>query len=171
MDPLRTWRHAMLMSTRHAQPLSRLARAAVVLEILLSIGALGGGLVLMIAPRGEIMPLPLSAMAGSPFDTYFVPGLILFGVIGLGPLVAAVLTWVRHPLAPVGAFIVGAGLLVWIAVEVAIIGYSNEPPLQAVYGILGIAIVLVALRWLLGADLRRLDGVAHPTSGNRGIGT
>jgi hypothetical protein len=23
------------------------------------------------------MPLPLSALAGSPFDTYFVPGLIL----------------------------------------------------------------------------------------------
>ena len=46
--------------------------------VLLSIGALGGGLVLMIAPRGEIMPLPLSALAGSPFDTYVVPGLILF---------------------------------------------------------------------------------------------
>jgi hypothetical protein len=58
----------------------------VVLEVLLSIGALGGGLVLMIAPRGEIMPLPLSALAGSPFDTYFVPGLILFSVLRLGPL-------------------------------------------------------------------------------------
>ncbi len=48
--------------------------------------------VLMLAPRGEIMPLPLSALAGSPFDTYFVPGLILFGVLGLGPLIAARLT-------------------------------------------------------------------------------
>ena len=132
-----------------------------VLEILLSIGALAGGLVLMIAPRGEIMRLPLSALAGSPFDTYLVPGLILFGVLGLGPLVAALLAWLRHPLAPTAAFVVGVGLLIWLAVEVAIIGYSDEPPLQAVYGILGVAIVLVACRWLLDVGLPRLDGVPH----------
>lgn len=89
------------------------------LEVLLGIGALGGGLVLMIAPRGEIMPLPLSALAGSPFDTYFVPGVILFGVLGFGPLIAAGLIWLRHPLAPVAALVVGAGLLIWVAVEVA----------------------------------------------------
>jgi hypothetical protein len=140
------------------QQLSLVAKAALVLEVLLSIGALGGGLVLMIAPRGEIMPLPLSALAGSPFDTYLVPGLILFGFLGLGPLVAARLVWLRHPLAPTAAFVVGAGLLIWVAVEVAIIGYSNEPPLQAIYGVIGIAIVLVAFRWLLGAGLPRFDG-------------
>jgi hypothetical protein len=111
----------------------------------------------MLAPRGEIMPLPLSALAGSPFDTYFVPGLILFGVLGLGPLIAARLAWLRHPLAPIAAFFVGAGLLVWVAVEVAIIGYSNEPPLQAVYGVLGVAILLVAVRWLMDAGLPRLQ--------------
>jgi hypothetical protein len=55
----------------------------------LSLGALGGGFVLILAPRGEIMPLPLSALAGSPFDTYLGPGLFLFSVLGLGPLVAA----------------------------------------------------------------------------------
>jgi len=158
----------MSKSTRRARPLSRVAKAAVVLEILLSIGALGGGLVLMIAPRGEIMPLPLSALAGSPFDTYLVPGLILFGVLGVGPLVAALLAWLRHPLAPTAAFVVGVGLLIWVAVEVAIIGYSNEPPLQAMYGILGVLIVLVACRWLLGVGLPRLDGMPPRRSDHRG---
>jgi hypothetical protein len=124
------------------RPLSRSARVALLLELVLSGGALGGGLVLMIAPRGEIMPLPLSALAGSPFDTYFVPGLILFGVLGLGPLVAARLAWVRHPLALVASFVVGAALLIWVAVEIAIIGYSNEPPLQAIYLVLALAILL-----------------------------
>jgi hypothetical protein len=136
--------------------LSRVAKVALTLEVVLSIGAIGGGVVLMLAPRGEIMPLPLSALAGSPFDTYFVPGLILFGVLGLGPLIAARLTWLCHPLAPAAAFVVGAGLLIWVAVEVAIIGYSNEPPLQAIYGILGIAILLVAIRWLLDVGLSPL---------------
>jgi hypothetical protein len=132
-------------------PVARVAVVAVALEIILSIGALGGGLVLMIAPRGEIMPLPLSALAGSPFDTYLVPGVILFGVLGLGPLVAARLAWLRHPLAPTGAFVVGAALLIWVAVEVAIIGYSGEPPLQALYAVLGVVIVLVAARWVVVA--------------------
>ena len=44
-------------SDRTSEPLSRFAKATVVLEALLSVGALGGGSVLMIAPRGEIMPL------------------------------------------------------------------------------------------------------------------
>ena len=161
----------MFTSTHHRnQPLRPVAKSALMLEVLLSIGALGGGLVLMIAPRDEIMPLPLSALAGSPFDTYLVPGLILFGVLGLGPLVAARLVWLRHPLAPAAAFVVGAALITWVGVEVAIIGYSNEPPLQAIYGILGVAIVLVAFGWLLGAGLPPVDGT-HPASGHRGIGT
>jgi hypothetical protein len=159
----------MSKSIRHrTQPLSRLAEAAVVLDVLLSIGALGGGLVLMIAPRGEIMPLPLSALAGSPFDTYFVPGLILFSVLGLGPLIAARLAWLQHPLAPTAALVVGTGLLIWVAVEVAIIGYSNEPPLQAIYGILGVAILLVAFRWLLDVGSPRLDGMPPRRSDQRG---
>jgi hypothetical protein len=149
------------------QPLSRVAKVAMVLEILLSIGALAGGLVLIIAPRGEIMPLPLSALTGSPFESYLVPGLILFGALGLGPLVAVRLAWLRHPLGPIAALVVGTGLLIWVAVEVAIIGYSNEPPLQAIYGILGVAITLVALRWLAVAGLPRSDGTAQRRSGHR----
>jgi hypothetical protein len=140
---------------RTRNPLSRVAKGALALEAVLGIGALAGGLILMLAPRGEILPLPLSALAGSPFDTYFVPGLILFGVLGFGPFFAARLAWLRHPLAPTAAFIVGAGLLVWVAVEIDIIGYSNEPPLQAIYGILGVAILLVAIRWLLEVGLPR----------------
>ena len=117
------------------------------------------------------MPLPLSALAGSPFDTYLIPGLILFGVVGLGPLVAARLAWLRHPLAPAAAFVVGVGLLIWVAVELAIIGYSNEPPLQAIYGILGVAIVLVAVRWLQGVGLPRLDGMPARRSDHHGTST
>jgi hypothetical protein len=156
---------------RTRAPLSRVAKGALALEVLLSIGAIGGGLILMVAPRGEIMPLPLSALAGSPFDTYFVPGLILFGVLGLGPLVAARLAWLRHPLAPTAAFMVGVGLFIWVAVEVAIIGYSNEPPLQAIYGVLGVAILLAGVRWLLDVGLPRLAGMPGRPSDHRGTST
>jgi hypothetical protein len=144
--------------TQPQQPLSRFAKGLLVLEVLLSLGAVGGGFVLILAPRGEIMPLPLSALAGSPFDTYLGPGLILFSVLGLGPLVAARLAWLRHPFAPVAAFIVGVALLIWVGVEIAIIGYSNEPPLQAIYLTLGAAITLGAIGWVRNVGLAGL----HP---------
>ena len=129
-------------------PLGRFAKICIALEVLLGVGALGGGLVLIVAPRGEIMPLPLSALAGSPFENYLGPGLILFTVLGIGPLVAAGLAWLRHRLAPLAAFVVGVALLIWVAVEIAIIGYSNEPPLQAFYLVMGVAITAIALGWL-----------------------
>lgn len=129
-------------------PLRRVARTALALDILLSLGALGGGAALMLGPRGEILPLPLSALRGSPFDTYFVPGLILFAILGLGPLAAAGLVWLRHPLAPLATCVVGVALLIWLAVEIAIIGYSDNPPLQPFYLLLGVAITVVGLTWL-----------------------
>ncbi len=150
-------RGTVLMAIEQRPPLSRLAKLTVALEVLLAIGALGGGLVLVVAPRGEIMPLPLSALAGSPFDTYLVPGLILFTVLGIGPLFAAALAWRGHPLAPFAGFVVGTALLTWIGVEIAIIGYSNEPPLQAIYLVIGIAITAAALKWLGEARVGRRD--------------
>jgi hypothetical protein len=124
-----------------------LAKAALALDVLLSVGALAGGAALIIGPRSEILPLPLSALKGSPFDTYFVPGLILFGVLGTGPLFAARLVWLRNRLAPPATVLVGIVLLVWLAVEIAIVGYSDNPPLQPFYLLLGATITIVGLIW------------------------
>ena len=101
----------------------------------------------MLGPRGEIIPIPLSALKGSPFETYFVPGLILFCTLGLGPLAAAQLAWRRHQLAHIAALGVGVALLIWMAVEIAIVGYSNSPPLQPFYLLLGAVITSIGLGW------------------------
>jgi hypothetical protein len=103
-------------------PRGRLAWSAMVLEIFLGVGALGGGAALMLGPHGELLPLPVSALAGSPFADYFAPGAILFAILGLGPLGAAAFAWRRHSLAPVLALVVGIALLVWLVVEICIVG-------------------------------------------------
>jgi hypothetical protein len=131
----------------NASSLSTFAKVAVFLEILLGVGALGGGGALMLGAKGEIIPLPVSALKGSPFETYFVPGLILFCVLGLGPLAAAILAWLRHPLAPIAALAVGIGLLIWMVIEIVIVGYSNNPPLQPFYLLLGVITSGVGLAW------------------------
>ena len=43
-----------------------------------------------------------------------------------------------------------------MAVEIAIIGHSNEPPLQAIYLVMGVAITVVALGWLAEGGLPAL---------------
>ena len=69
-----------------------------------------------------------------------------------------------HSLAKgMSAFVVGVALLIWVAVEIAIIGYSNEPPLQAVYLTLGVAITLGAVGWATGRRPRASPPAGPPT--------
>jgi uncharacterized membrane protein len=112
----------------------------------------------MAGPNGEILPIPVSALSGSPFADYFVPGAILFTILGIGPLGAAVLAWRRHPVAPLLTFAVGGALLIWLAVEIVIVGYANDPPLQALYFGLGIVISLVGVSWMRHARRPAVGG-------------
>jgi hypothetical protein len=52
----------------------------------LGIGAIGGGVVLIISPTGELIGIPLSEFKNIPFNSYLIPGIILFLVLGLIPL-------------------------------------------------------------------------------------
>ncbi len=52
----------------------------------LGLGAIGGGGALIISPTGELIGMPLSMLEKSPFNSFFIPGVILFSVLGLIPL-------------------------------------------------------------------------------------
>jgi hypothetical protein len=56
--------------------------------------------------------------------------------------------------APFLTVAVGGALLIWLMVQFAIVGYSNDPPLQPIYLGLGIVITLVGVAWLRQAGLR-----------------
>ena len=72
-----------------ARSLPGIARLAVVLEVFLGLGALFGGGALILAPDGHLLGMPVKLLAGSPFPSFLVPGIILFGLIGVAPLMAA----------------------------------------------------------------------------------
>ncbi len=86
--------------------LSTLGRLAVGLEIFLGIGALFGGIQFILAPDGHLLGVPLSMLAGTPFQSFLVPGLLLFTLVGIGPMVAAALTARRRAIGPLAAFAV-----------------------------------------------------------------
>ena len=128
--------------------------ALVVVQLFQALGALAGGAVLMASPDGRLMKMPLSNLDGSPFKDFLIPGIILFVVLGMGPLATAVVL-VRRPrsatLERINPFpheywgwtlsgAIGAGLVIWIAVETLIVPYSFLQPFYA-----GVGIVIIAL--------------------------
>ncbi len=52
----------------------------------LGVGALFGGGVLIISPSGKLFGMPLSMLAASPFRNFLIPGILLFVVLGICPL-------------------------------------------------------------------------------------
>jgi hypothetical protein len=96
--------------------------------------------------------VPREWLAGSPFTDYFIPGLILFTVVGGAFLFATISALARFRVARTSAFAAGAVVLGWIAVQVAIIGYvSWMQPVTTVAGL-----VVLVLAWLLPSGPGRL---------------
>jgi hypothetical protein len=125
--------------------MNRAGKTAVSLLVFLGIGALGGGVSLVAKPDGSVMQLPVRWLAGSPFSDFFVPGLILAGLFGVGSLVVAVIGLRCWRIAPFLAFAIGCGQMIWITVQLAII--KELSVLHPIYFGLGLAIAAAAVVW------------------------
>lgn len=129
-------------TTAHDILIRSARRALIVLLYFGALSALGGGVLGVVANGGGV---PLEHLQGTPFASYLVPGLILGVVIGGSQTLAAVATQLRRPYGGIATSVAGFGMIIWIFVELAIIGYSW---LQTVYLVLGIgelALLLVLL--------------------------
>jgi hypothetical protein len=111
------------------------------------LGALAGGLLLIMSPDGRYMDMPVNMMNGV-FSDFLIPGIILFG---LGILTTAAFFAVlrRTPSDWFKAGVALGGLLIWFIVEIFIL--QDLHWLHAMWGIpvlLGwtVAIPLIALR-------------------------
>lgn len=133
-------------------------RALVVLHAVLGVGAIGGGLTLIADPSGGRMAMPLAVLDGTPFSSFLVPGLILFLVLGVVPVLTGLALWFRPDVALFSAVedrtklhvallasvAVGVALVIWIVVQGAMIGMAS--PLQWSYLVLGFVIVGLSAR-------------------------
>jgi hypothetical protein len=96
-----------------------------VLEIFLGIGALFGGGVFILVPDGHLLGMTTRTLAGSPFRSYLVPGIILIAVVGVAPLLAAAIIVRRQAIAPLAAVAAGLMLIGWISVEMVVLAGSD----------------------------------------------
>lgn len=138
---------------------ARLPAGPVVLTSLVALQAvsgLGGGAVLVLDPSGGLMGMPLTVLRRGPFVDFLVPGVILLLVLGVLPAAIAVALWRRPRVEAlwrlerafgehwswVGAGVVGVGLLLWLAVELWLVGPSS---LLVMYALVALAIIVFAL--------------------------
>lgn len=102
-----------------------------------------GGASLLLDPTGARMEMPLTWLDGTPFADYFLPGLVLFGVLGLGALVVATGLLVRRWWALPATLALATALGGWIGVQVALVGYASW--LQPAYALLALVLFVLAL--------------------------
>ena len=119
------------------------------LQAVVGLGALPCGMLLMVFPKGTMLNMPLSMLMGSPFVDFFLPGLILFVVIGCGHAAAAVMSFKHHRFCGLAGAVMGLGLMIWIFVQASMIGGGHW--LQYLYFALGTAEVSLAVLLLSGA--------------------
>ena len=117
----------------------------IILMLFQGISGLIGGVALVIDPSGELLQMPLSMLEGSPFDTFLIPGIILLTILGIFPMCVVYGLWVRLNWAWMGSLLVSAALIIWIGVEIWMVGYHTEPPLQLIYGLLGLILLVLVL--------------------------
>jgi hypothetical protein len=118
----------------------------VILTAVQAAGAIGGGVGLVQDPVNNI-GLPVSLLDGTPFKDYLIPGLILLIVVGLFSLFVFVGLLLRWKAAWWLSLASAGGLIIWIISEVALLGYLRGAgiALQIVFGLVGVAILILAL--------------------------
>jgi hypothetical protein len=72
----------------------------------------GGGALLLADPTGELIGMPPGLLSASPFDDFFLPGMILLMVLGILPLCVSWGLWRRGPWAWYGSAFVGSSLII-----------------------------------------------------------
>jgi hypothetical protein len=120
----------------------------IVLTIFLALSAFAGAIQLI---EGTYAP-PADLLAGSPFDSYLLPGLALGLIVGGSALFAAVLLIRKSRFALLASVAAGLIIMFFEFVEVLVIGSPAGPAfmLQVFYFGLGVVIAVVSLgQWFV----------------------
>ena len=133
----------------------------ILLLLFLGISAIYGGYNLIVDPSGGQLQMPLGWIESTPFQNYFIPGLILFTVLGVLPLVTVVALWLRpvwswakgleafthEHWSWLASVMVGIALIIWITVQFLMFGARHpvQIGLELSLGTLGLLIITVSL--------------------------
>ncbi|HPR33478.1 MAG TPA: hypothetical protein PLK12_15370 [Prolixibacteraceae bacterium] len=113
------------------------------LQVFVGMGAVAGGLPMILNPGGSDQGLTTEVLANSPFPDYLIPGIFLFVVNGLGSLFGAYLSLKDKALASRAGMVLGIILILWIVIQVYYLGLVSW--LQPFFFIIGIAELVLGI--------------------------
>jgi hypothetical protein len=105
------------------------------LHLFVGVGALAGGWAAISNPQAPL-GAPVEMLKNSPFSDFLIPGILLFAVIGLGNLVAALTFWLKLKLQPYASGFVSCALIIWIIVQCIMI--RSIHPLHIIFFSIGV---------------------------------
>jgi hypothetical protein len=123
----------------------------------LALGAIIGGGTLTISPTGKLLRMPLYLLEKSPFNNYLIPGIILFSVFGLAPLLL-IFALIKNPIGKFAetfnffkdmhwswtySIYVAFALIIWLQIEMMFL--QTVYWIHTFYMIYAIVLIFVAL--------------------------
>ena len=130
------------------QTTKKLRVIAIVWLILMGLNALAAGYSFMVEPSGANVGIPLSYLQHSPFDNYFIPGLVLFTTIGLGCMLTAFFAIRKAAFYPQLLLLQGCLLFGWIVIQMLMV--RDVAWLHVVCGLSGLAWMWMGIQLLKG---------------------
>lgn len=112
-----------------------------ILLLIVAVNALAGGYYGMAGAKN----VPLEWLQGSPFTNYFIPALFLFVVLGGTTLAASIAVFKKINQARSAALFAAILMMLWIIIQVSIIGYVSW--MQPAIAVTALVIGLVAWRF------------------------
>lgn len=115
----------------------------IILLAINGIGAVFGGGSLIADPTGQSLGMSIDMLQHSPFKDFFIPGLILFGLLGIGSLVVCVIVVLRMNGYALWTIFIGFVLSLWIAIQILML--QDVHYLHIIFGCIGIMLVILGI--------------------------
>lgn len=133
------------------------SKLLILLHLILGVGAVFGGSVLVIDPSGKLVKMPIELLETAPFNSFLIPGIILFVVLGVLPLIVSFALATKRELrianglnlfadmywAWAYSIYVSFALIIWITIETFFI--QHVAIIHVAYIFLGLTIQAVTL--------------------------
>ncbi len=118
--------------------------------------AIAGGIPMILNQSGEVLGMKINLLNGPSFSNYLILGLLLFGVIGIGSLVAAFILWKKPEISWITTMLAGIALIIWITLQVSITGYVSK--LQPFIFIIGVLEFVLGFSYIKFVKMKKFSG-------------